>query len=74
MTLYAPSLVLSVILGWSEPATILLMGGSTIVYVMYGGNKSVIWTDVVQMAIIWFGIFLCFGVAIAPDPGEDPSA
>ena len=44
------------------------MGGSTIVYVIYGGNKSVIWTDVVQMAIIWFGIFLCFGVAIAQLP------
>ena len=68
VTLYAPSLVLSVILGWSEPATILLMGGSTIVYVMYGGNKSVIWTDVAQMAIIWFGIFLCFGVALAQIP------
>jgi SSS family solute:Na+ symporter len=68
VTLYAPSLVLSVLLGWSEPATILLMGGSTIVYVMYGGNKSVIWTDVAQMAIIWFGIFLCFGVAISQIP------
>jgi len=68
VTLYAPSLVLSVILGWSEPATILLMGGSTILYVAYGGNKSVIWTDVVQMAIIWIGIFLCFGVAVAQLP------
>ncbi len=68
VTLYAPSLVLAVLLGWSEPATILLMGGSTIVYVIYGGNKSVIWTDVVQMAIIWFGIFLCFGVALAQLP------
>ncbi len=68
VTLYAPSLVLSVILGWSEPATILLMGGSTIAYVMYGGNRSVIWTDVVQMAIIWFGIFLCLGVAISQLP------
>ena len=68
VTLYAPSLVLSVLLGWSEPATILLMGGSTIVYVMYGGNKSVIWTDVAQMAIIWSGIFLCFGVALTQLP------
>ena len=59
VTLYAPSLVLSVILGWSETATILAMGGTTIVYVVYGGNKSVIWTDVVQMAIIWVGIFVC---------------
>jgi Na+/proline symporter len=68
VTLYAPSLVLSVILGLSESSTILLMGGTTIAYVIYGGNKSVIWTDVVQMAIIWFGIFLCVGVAIAQLP------
>lgn len=68
VTLYAPSLVLSVILGLSEGTTILLMGGSTIAYVMYGGNKSVIWTDVVQMAIIWFGIFVCFGVAVMQLP------
>src|SRR5262249_42956556 len=57
ITLYAPSVVLSVILGLDERTTILVMAGSTIVYVGYGGNKSVIWTDVVQMAVIWFGIF-----------------
>ncbi|MFI5184537.1 MAG: sodium:solute symporter [Vicinamibacteria bacterium] len=68
VTLYAPSLVLSVILGWSEGATILLMAGTTIIYVIYGGNKSVIWTDVVQMTFIWFGIFLCVGVAISRLP------
>jgi Na+/proline symporter len=70
VTLYAPSLVLSVILGWSENATILLMAGTTIVYVAYGGNKSVIWTDVVQMAIIWFGIFVCVGVALVQLPAS----
>jgi SSS family transporter len=68
ITLYAPSVVLSVILGLDERTTILVMAGSTIVYVGYGGNKSVIWTDVVQMAVIWFGIFLCFGMAIAHLP------
>jgi len=68
VTLYAPSLVLSVILGWSEAATIALMGGTTIVYVLYGGNRSVIWTDVVQMALIWAGIFLCVGIAVARLP------
>ena len=70
VTLYAPSLVLSVIMGWPESTTILVMGGSTIAYVFYGGNKSVIWTDVVQMAIIWIGIFLCFGVAIGQLPED----
>ena len=64
VTLYAPALVLSTILGISEGATILLMGVSTMVYVLKGGNRSVIWTDVVQMLIIWVGIFACFFVAI----------
>jgi len=64
VTLYAPSLVLSVVLGWSETTTILLMGGTTIAYVVYGGNRSVIWTDVVQMGLIWLGIFVCVGVAV----------
>jgi solute:Na+ symporter, SSS family len=68
VTLYAPSLVLSVVLGWSEPATIVLMGSTTIAYVVYGGNKSVIWTDVVQMSLIWVGVFVCVGVAIAQLP------
>lgn len=69
VTLYAPSLVLSTLLGWSETATILLMGSTTIAYVFYGGNKSVIWTDVVQMGLIWFGIFLCLGMAWSQLPG-----
>ena len=68
VTLYAPSLVLSVVLGWSETSTILLMAGTTIAYVVYGGNRSVIWTDVVQMGLIWLGIFVCVGVAIARLP------
>jgi solute:Na+ symporter, SSS family len=68
VTLYAPSLVLSVIFGWNETATVLLMAGGTIVYVTYGGNKSVIWTDVAQMAVIWTGILVCVGTAVANLP------
>jgi SSS family solute:Na+ symporter len=68
VTLYAPSLVLSVVFGWSETVTILAMAAATIAYVVYGGNRSVIWTDVVQMGLIWFGIFACVGVAVAQLP------
>jgi SSS family solute:Na+ symporter len=68
VTLYAPSLVLSVILDWSEPATVLFLAGASIVYVTYGGNKSVIWTDVVQMTVIWTGILVCVGTAVANLP------
>ncbi len=64
VTLYAPSLVLSTLFGLPESLTILVMGGSTILYVMKGGNKAVIWTDVVQMAVVWTGIFACFFMAI----------
>ena len=64
VTLYAPSIVLASILGLSETTTILLMAGGTILYVLKGGNRSVIWTDVVQMGIIWFGILLCLFIAI----------
>ena len=64
VTLYAPSLVLSTLFGLPETLTVLVMGGSTILYVMKGGNKSVIWTDVVQMAVVWTGILTCFYMAI----------
>jgi Na+/proline symporter len=70
VTLYAPSVVLAVVLGWNERVTILVMGASTIVYVLYGGSRSVIWTDVVQMAVIWFGIFVCVGVAVRSLPAS----
>jgi Na+/proline symporter len=41
-----------------------------VAYVSYGGNRSVIWTDVVQMLVIWVGIFACVGVAIRSLPPE----
>jgi SSS family transporter len=70
VTLYAPSLVLSVLLGWPETVTVLAMGVTTVLYVMWGGNRSVIWTDVVQMLVIWVGIFVCVGVAIHNLPAD----
>ena len=29
------------------------MASGTILYVVWGGNRSVIWTDVAQMALVW---------------------
>ena len=70
ITLYAPSLVLSTIFGWSEGRTIALMASATILYVVWGGNRSVIWTDVAQMGLVWFGIFTCVFVAITQLPAD----
>jgi SSS family solute:Na+ symporter len=54
--LYAPAIVLSVIMGWDETTTILIMAAVTILYTMVGGITAVIWTDVVQMLMMLAGI------------------
>ena len=54
--LYAPAIVLSVILGWDERLTIAVMALVTVAYTMVGGITAVIWTDVVQMLMVFGGI------------------
>jgi len=56
LTLYAPAIVLSAILGWPDRVTILLMGITVITYTSLGGVKAVTWSDVQQMCIIFFGL------------------
>lgn len=58
LTLYAPAIVLSVILGWPERATIFLMGVTVITYTTLGGVKAVTWSDVQQMIIIFIGLVI----------------
>ncbi|WP_419859072.1 sodium:solute symporter [Candidatus Palauibacter irciniicola] len=61
IVLYAPAIVLSVIMGWDERVTILVMGLITVAYTIMGGITAVIWTDVLQMIVMFAGI----GIAIA---------
>ena len=58
LTIYAPALVLSVILGWPERATTSLMGIVVITYTVLGGIKAVTWSDVQQMIIIFLGLLI----------------
>lgn len=58
LTIYAPALVLSIILGWPERMTTILMGATVVTYTMVGGIKAVTWSDVQQMCIIFFGLLL----------------
>ena len=60
LVLYAPAIVLSVIMGWDETITIVIMAAITIAYTLMGGITAVIWTDVVQMIMMFVGI----GVAL----------
>ncbi|WP_221030475.1 sodium:solute symporter family transporter [Actomonas aquatica] len=60
---YATALVLSPMLGWHLPATILLIGVVAIIYDTIGGMKAVVVSDVVQMALIVGGAGLAIAVA-----------
>jgi len=65
VSLYAPALVLEVILGWPDRLTTLAMGALITVYTVAGGIKAVTWTDVQQMVIIFFGLFIAFFIAVS---------
>lgn len=54
--LYAPAIVLSVILGWDERVTILVMAAVALAYTTVGGITAVIWTDVIQMLMVFGGM------------------
>lgn len=64
ITIYAPSLVLSVMLGWDIRITSTVIGGAIIVYSAFGGVKAVNWTDFQQMLIIMSGMLIAFGMTI----------
>src|SRR5262247_1652349 len=52
VTLAAPSVVMSTILGWTLPATVLAICVPMILYTTIGGVQAVAWTDVKQMFIV----------------------
>ncbi|MFN0279291.1 MAG: sodium:solute symporter [Pyrinomonadaceae bacterium] len=60
----APSIVLSIVFGWNLIATIFAIGLSTTIYTVFGGVQAVTWTDVKQMAVIFFGLGVCFIVIL----------
>ena len=62
VTLAAPAVVMSTILGWTLPATVLAICVPMIVYTTLGGVQAIAWTDVKQMFIVVFG--MCAAIAI----------
>src|SRR5437867_4829032 len=68
IVLYAPSIVLGEIFGWSEVTTVLVMGVSTILYTTVGGNKAVIMVDAKQMILMFAGIFVALALLVGKFP------
>ena len=58
LTIFAPALVLSVLLGWSLHANILLVGTLVMIYTVTGGTKAVAWAHSSQMVIVALGMVL----------------
>ena len=57
ITIYAPSIILSTILNINIVYTTLFIGGLVIFYTVYGGTKAVAYTQLLQMSIIFLGMF-----------------
>jgi SSS family transporter len=64
IALYAPAVVLTVIFGWSDRLTTVLMGVTVITYTVLGGIKAVTWTDVQQMTVMVFGLAISAVMAV----------
>lgn len=57
ISIYAPAIILSSLLGWNIYWTNIVMGGVLIVYTMTGGARAVAYTQQLQFLIIFAGMF-----------------
>lgn len=57
ITIYAPSIILSIILNINPTYTTIFIGSIVVLYTVYGGTRAVSYTQMLQMAIIFCGLF-----------------
>jgi SSS family transporter len=60
ITIFAPSIILSAVLGWNLLYLNILIGVLVIIYTVSGGTKAVNVTQKQQMAVIFFGMLIAF--------------
>ena len=70
LTIFAPSIILSSILGWNLNVTNLLIGTLVIVYTVSGGTNAVSQTQKQQMIVILSGMFVAFLIIVAKFPPD----
>jgi len=59
-TIFAPSLILSALLGWDINITVIVIGILVIIYTASGGTEAVNKTHILQMTVIFFGMISAF--------------
>jgi SSS family transporter len=70
ISIYAPSIILSSLLGWNIYYTNLVMGGFLIIYTVSGGAKAVAYTQMQQLFIVFTGMFLAAYMVVHMLPGD----
>jgi solute:Na+ symporter, SSS family len=68
ISIYAPSIILSSLMGWDIFYTNIVMGGMLIVYTVSGGAKAVAYTQQLQLIIIFIGMFIAGYLIVANLP------
>lgn len=64
ITIYAPSIILSKVLHWPLAWTCLFIGALVIIYTTSGGARAVGVTHKQQMAVMFAGMFIAFGLVV----------
>ena len=65
ITIYAPAIILSAVLGWNLTILNIVIGILVIIYTVSGGTKAVSMTQKHQMGIIFIGMFTAFFLIIS---------
>ncbi|WP_422090765.1 sodium:solute symporter [Tenacibaculum ovolyticum] len=60
ITIFAPAIILSAVLGWDLITLNIIIGFLVIIYTVSGGTKAVSVTQKQQMAVIFAGMFIAF--------------
>jgi SSS family transporter len=60
ITIFAPSIILSAVLGWDLIYLNIIIGILVVIYTVSGGTKAVSITQKQQMAVIFAGLFIAF--------------
>lgn len=70
ITIFAPAIILSAVLGWDLLALNIIIGVLVIIYTVSGGTKAVSVTQKQQMAIIFIGMFAAFFIILSYLPQD----
>ncbi len=73
LRLYLTALVLGQVSGFDLTLCVLIIGVATVIYSAFGGIRSVIWNDCIQLVVYLLGALAAIAVIVSQLPGGWPS-